>query len=95
MADIELEDRAEALQAKETEHAVPIGYWALLGGLVAWGVYYLFAYLGWDQAGELAGAGAVGVGTNIFRTILFTALPTAVVVTLAVAMGRRRKDQRG
>jgi heme/copper-type cytochrome/quinol oxidase subunit 2 len=88
MADIELDDSAEALQAKETEHAVPVGYWALLFGLVAWGVYYVFSLAGWDQAADLAGGG--DVGGNIFRTVLFTALPTAIVIYLAVAQGRKK-----
>jgi TRAP-type C4-dicarboxylate transport system permease small subunit len=90
MADAELEDTAQALAAKETEHAVPVGYWALVGGLVVWGIYYFFAYLGWDQAAELSGA-TTAVGSSIGRTIAFTAIPLTAVIVLAAAMARRGK----
>ena len=86
--EIELEDSVEQLQAKRTVHAVPVGIWALFGGLVAWGVYYLVAYLGWDQAGELEGQ-STSLGTNVAHTIAYTAIPAAVIVGLAVAMARR------
>jgi hypothetical protein len=90
MADAELEDTAQALVATETEHAVPVGFWVLLGGLVLWGVYYFFAYVGWDQAAELSGA-TTALGSSIGRTIAFTAIPLTAVVVLAVAMARRGK----
>jgi amino acid transporter len=90
MANVELEDTAQALQAKETEHAVPVGYWLLFFGLIGWGVYYFFAYVGWDQAAELAGA-STALASNIGRTIAFTAIPLTAVIVLAVAMARRRK----
>jgi hypothetical protein len=93
MANAELEDTAEALQAKETERAVPAGYWALLGGLVAWGLYYFFAYIGWDQAAELSGA-STALGTNIGHTVAYTAIPLTAVIVLAVAMSRRGKGGR-
>jgi heme/copper-type cytochrome/quinol oxidase subunit 2 len=86
--DLELDDGAGQLQAKETAHTVPIGIWALFGGLVAWGVYYLAAYIGWDQTGELAGQ-STSLGTNVTHTIAYTAIPAAVIVALAVAMARR------
>jgi hypothetical protein len=93
MANVELEDTAQALTAKATEHAVPVGYWALLCGLVAWGLYYFVAYVGWDQAAELSGA-TTAVGSNIGRTVAFTAIPLGAVVALAVAMARRGKGGR-
>ena len=93
MAQIELEDGPESLQAKQTEHAVPVGIWLLFGGLIAWGVYYFFAYVGWDQAGDLKGGGAA-LGTNVTHTIAYTAIPAAVIVALAVAMSRRARGKR-
>lgn len=94
MADIELGDSAEQLQAKATEHTVPVGVWALFGGLIAWGVYYLVTYIGWDQTGELSGQ-TTSLGTNVTHTIAYTAIPAAVIVALAVAMARRgRADGR-
>jgi heme/copper-type cytochrome/quinol oxidase subunit 2 len=90
MANLELEDTAESLEAKGTEHAVPVGIWALFGGLIAWGIYYFFAYVGWDQTEEVKGGGA-GLGTNITHTVAYTAIPAAVIVALAFAMRRRPK----
>jgi hypothetical protein len=93
MADLELEDSNEALQAKETAHVVPLGIKALFAGLILWGIYYLWAYspwsTGWTQEADLAGAPATGV--NVVHTIAYTAIPAAVVIALAVAMARRRK----
>ena len=86
-APAELADDAASLQAKETAHTVPAGVWALFGGLIAWGVYYFFAYIGWDQTADLQAPG--GVGGNITHTIAYTAIPAAVIVALAVAMRRR------
>jgi hypothetical protein len=93
MANVELEDTAQALQAKETEHAVPVGYWLLFFGLIGWGVYYFFAYVGWDQAVELSGT-STALGSSIGRTVAFTAIPLTAVIALAVAMARRRKAKR-
>jgi heme/copper-type cytochrome/quinol oxidase subunit 2 len=92
MADVELEDSVKSMQAKETEHAVPIGIWALFGGLVVWGVYYFFTWVGWDQAADVKGGGAA-LGTNIGSTVAYTAIPAAVVIALAVAMSRRRRSK--
>lgn len=93
MANLELDDSAESLQAKETEHAVPVGIKALFAGLVLWGVYYLWAYspwsTGWTQEADLQGAPTTGV--NVLDTIAFTAIPAAIIVALAVAMARRKK----
>ncbi len=94
MANLELDDTAESLQAKGTEHAIPLGIWLLFGGLIVWGVYYFFTYVGWDQAEEVKGGGAA-LGTNITHTVAFTAIPTAVIVLLAFAMARRGKAKRG
>jgi heme/copper-type cytochrome/quinol oxidase subunit 2 len=92
MADLELDDGMESLQAKETEHSVPVGITALFVALVAWGVYYVVAYLGWDQAADV-NAGAP-VATNIAHTVAYTAIPAAVIVVLAVAMSRRARSAR-
>jgi heme/copper-type cytochrome/quinol oxidase subunit 2 len=89
--EIELEDSVEQLQAKQTAHAVPVGIWALFGGLVAWGVYYFTAYIGWDQTGELSGQ-STALGTNVAHTIAYTAIPAAVIIALAVAMARRGRS---
>ena len=91
--DLELDDRVDQLQAKQTEHAVPVGIWALFGGLVAWGVYYFAAYIGWDQTGELSGQ-STSLGTNVTHTVAYTAIPAAVIVALAVAMARRGRAAR-
>ena len=94
MANIELEDSAQSLQAKETGHQVPVGMYALFGGLVLWGVYYFFAYIGWDQASDVTGGGA-GLGANIGSTIAYTAIPTAIILVLGFAMSRRPKRPAG
>jgi hypothetical protein len=100
----ELPDTVEALQAKKTENAVPLGFWVLFFGLIAWGVYYTWAYTpslgGWSQSkafdesvqGPAAAAG--DAGANIFSTILFTVLPTLAAIGLYLA-ARRRKAGKG
>ncbi len=93
MANLELDDSVESLQAKGTEHRVPAGIYALFAGLIVWGVYYLVAYLGWDQAADVKGGGA-GLGANVGQTIAYTAIPAAVIVALAVAMSRRARAGR-
>lgn len=88
----ELDDSAEALQAHDTAHRIPVGIAALFAGLIAFGVYYFFAYVGWDQTSDLkVGTGVAG---NITHTIAYTAIPAAVVVLLAVAMARRKGGKR-
>jgi hypothetical protein len=81
----ELPDTAEALERKETAHAVPVGWFILFFGLIAWGGWYLFTYSpwssGWTQEAQLAAA-PVEVGSNIFMTVLFTVLPTAAAIGL-------------
>jgi heme/copper-type cytochrome/quinol oxidase subunit 2 len=93
MANIELDDGTESLQAKETEHQVPAGIYALFGGLIVWGIYYFFAYVSWDQAVDVKGGGT-GLGANITHTIAYTAIPTAIIIALGVAMSRRGKRSR-
>ena len=96
MADLELEDSAEKLQNQETANAFPLGVKLLFAGLIAWGLYYLWAYspwsTGWTQEKDLEGTPATGV--NIAHTIAYTAIPALVVLVLAIAMARRRKAGR-
>lgn len=91
--DNELADTAEAMEAKATAEAVPLGWKALFAGLILWGAWYLYTYspwtTGWTQAGELEQVNPE-VGGNIFMTILFTALPTAAAAVLYL-MQRRTK----
>ena len=88
----ELDDSAESLQAKETEHRIPVGIAALFVGLIAFGVFYFAAYVGWDQTSDLAGGTAVA--TNITHTVAYTAIPAAVIVVMAIAMARRKGGKR-
>ncbi len=83
----------------EGERSVPAGWWLLFGGLIAFGVYYLWAYTpwlgGWSQGGALAQAGeaaADGGGGNILATILFTALAVITAGVLLLALSRRKKQ---
>jgi hypothetical protein len=90
----ELPDTAEAMERKETAHAVPAGWFILAAGLIAWGAWYLYMYspwsTGWTQEGQLSAAPAE-VGRNIFMTILFTVLPTAAAIGLWLAQRAARK----
>jgi heme/copper-type cytochrome/quinol oxidase subunit 2 len=92
----ELPDTAEAMEAKETAHKLPVGFLLLFFGLIAWGLYYLFAYspwsTGWTQAGELEQAQATSV--NITHTVAYTAIPALVLLVLAVAMARKRPGKK-
>jgi len=100
----ELPDTADALQAKETDSKIPLGWWVLFWGLIVWGVYYTWTYTpslgGWSQekafqeSTQAAVAAAGETGTNIFATILFTVLPTAAAIGLWLA-ARRRKSAKG
>lgn len=49
-------DSAEAFEAKETSHHLPLGWLVLFFGLIAWGAFYLWAYSpalgGWSQEAE-------------------------------------------
>ena len=90
----ELPDTAEGMERKETAHALPLGFILLYGGLVLWGVWYLWAFspwsTGWTQAGELAEA-AAPVESNIIMTVLMTALPTLAAVGLFMIQRRPRR----
>jgi hypothetical protein len=96
MADIDVDESAEALQNQETAHAFPLGLKLLFAGLVLWGVYYLFAYSPWSsgftQEADLQGAPTTGV--SVVHTIAYTAIPAAVALALGVAMARRKKVKR-
>jgi hypothetical protein len=86
-------DDLSAFEAKGTSHTVPFGYWLLYFGLIAFGAYYLWAYSpslgGWQQAQDVEGGGA-SVGTNTLMTILFTAIPTAAAIALAMAQRSKK-----
>jgi predicted permease len=88
-------DDLSAFEAKETSTKLPVGWVLLFWGLVIWGVFYLWAYTpalgGWSQSQDLE-AGGASSGTNLFATILFTALPTAAAIL--IALGQRRKKPR-
>ncbi len=96
----ELPDTPEALEAKETATRIPLGWWTLFWGLIVWGVYYAWTYTpslgGWSQAGAFeestrAAATVAGdSGTNIFATVLFTALATLAAILLVVGAARRK-----
>jgi hypothetical protein len=81
----ELPDTAEGMERKDTATTVPAGWFILFFGLIAWGAWYLWSFSpwgsGWTQEGQLASA-PVEAGSNIFMTILFTALPTAAAIGL-------------
>jgi len=82
----------------EGERPVPIGWWLLFGGLVAFGGFYLWAYSpwlgGWSQGGAFAAgqAGADGGGANVFATVAFTALAVLTAGVLLLALSRRKKQ---
>jgi hypothetical protein len=90
-------DDLSAFEAKETSHKIPLGWALLFWGLIVFGAYYLWAYTpalgGWQQAQDADGGGA-SVGANTAMTILFTALPTAAAIGLALAQ-RSRKARPG
>jgi hypothetical protein len=96
----ELPDTADGLEAKETASKIPLGWWALFWGLIVWGIYYTWTYTpslgGWSQskAFDESVAGAVtpagDAGSNIFMTILFTALPTLAAIGLYLAARKRK-----
>lgn len=91
----ELDDLA-AFEAKETSHTIPVGWALLFWGLVVFGAYYLWAYTpalgGWQQAQDAEGGASAG--TNTLFTLLFTGLPTAAAIGLALAQ-RARKPRAG
>lgn len=92
MADEELDD-LERFEAKETSNQIPAGYLILYFGLIAWGIWYAWAYSpwgsGWSQAKDLEGAPSAGV--NILWTVAFTVIPAVAALLIALAQRRRRK----
>lgn len=90
-------DDLSSFESKETSGKIPVGWWLLFWGLIVFGAYYLWAYTptlgGWQQAQDVEGGGA-SVGTNTLMTILFTAIPTAAAIALAIAQ-RSRKARPG
>ena len=87
----ELDDLSK-FEAKETAGKIPVGWSLLFWGLVIWGLLYLWAYTpalgGWRQALDAEGGGA-STETNTLMTILFTAIPTAAAIGLALAQRKR------
>jgi hypothetical protein len=90
-------DDLSTFEAKETSHKIPVGWSLLFWGLIVWGGYYLWANTpalsGWQQAQDVEGGGA-SAGTNTVMTILFTAIPTAAAIGLALAQ-RSKKARSG
>lgn len=86
-------DDLSAFEAKETSRKLPVGWLILFWGLVVWGVWYLWAFTpalgGWSQAQDLE-AGGASSGTNVFATILFTALPTGAAILIALGQRKRK-----
>lgn len=93
----ELENDSVFESPKETAHELPVGWLLLFWGLIAWGLYYTWAYTpglsGWSQTQGLEGKGTPA-GVNIFATILFTALATLAAVSILFALSRGRKGGR-
>ncbi len=90
----ELPDSAEAMEAKDTAKKLPAGWLLLFFGLIAWGLWYLWAYspwsTGWTQAKEYEAAQVPAAAANVAHTVLYTALPALVLLVLAVVMARRK-----
>ena len=96
----ELPDTADGLEAKATASKVPLGFWLLFWGLIVWGVYYPWTYSpslgGWsqskayDESVQAAVATSGEAGSNIFMTVLFTALPTLAAIGLYLAARKRK-----
>jgi hypothetical protein len=87
----ELDDISE-FESKETSRAFPVGYGILYFGLIAWGLWYLWAYspwsTGWTQVKDLEGGPS---GSNVFFTIAFTVIPaTAALFIWLGQKGKRR-----
>lgn len=53
MPTIDEQDDIAAMNRKDTEHKLPIGWVILFAGLIIWGVYYFISYTpaisGWTQ----------------------------------------------
>ncbi len=91
--DFDTEDLSR-FEATETARKLPAGWLILFWGLIVWGAWYLWTYSpalgGWSQARDLEGGGA-GLGTNLFATIAFTAIPAAVALGLVLAQRRKHR----
>ncbi len=85
-------DDLSAFEAKETSQKIPVGWALLYAGLVAWGVYYLWAYTpalgGWRQAQDVEGGASTG--SNLLATIAFTAIPTAAAIVLLLLQRKKK-----
>ncbi len=94
MATQEELDDLSAFEAKDTARKLPLGWVLLFWGLIAWGLWYLWAYSpwlgGWSQARDLEAGGGASTGTNVLATILFTAIPTAVAIAIVLTQRRKR-----
>ena len=88
------DDDLSAFEARETSHTLPLGWSLLFWGLIAFSLYYGWAYTpalgGWQQAQDVEGGGA-SVGANTLMTILFTAIPTAAAIGLALTQRAKRR----
>lgn len=93
MADQPEMDDLAAFEAKETSHKIPVGWGILFWGLIVFGAYYLWAYTpalgGWQQAQDVEGGGA-SLGSNLFATVMFTAIPAAVAVVLVLVQRKKK-----
>ncbi len=88
---IEMDDLSR-FEAHETSRKLPAGWLLLFWGLIAWGAYYLWAYglSGWTHTQDLD-APPMSSGTNVFATVLFTALATVAAVSILLAVARRKR----
>lgn len=87
------EDDLTRFEAKETSHSLPSGWLLLFFGLIAWGLWYLWAYspwgAGWTQAKDLEGTPSAG--TNTLWTVAFTAIPALAALGIALAQKHRKR----
>jgi hypothetical protein len=87
-------EELEQQEPKEGEHAMPVGWLVLFWGLIAFGVYYLWAYTpglgGWSQVQDLEGGGA-RAGADVLATIAFTAV--AAIAAAAILLGAARRKR--
>ncbi len=87
------EDDLSRFEAKETSHTIPIGYLLLYFGLIAWGIWYAWAYSpwgsGWSQAKDLEGTPSSSV--NLAATVAFTVIPAVAALAIAMVQKRRKR----
>ena len=87
-------DDLSKFEAKETSHTIPVGYLILYFGLIAWGIWYAWAYSpwgsGWSQAKDLEGTPSSGV--NVLMTVAFTVIPTLAAVAIALMQKHRKRS---